>query len=46
MKPRIPYNEPSITELKVRYTTEVPGNGWDAHNGWADHCADDMRSPA
>lgn len=34
MKPRIPYTEPSITELEVRYATDA------AANGWGEHCYD------
>lgn len=45
MKARIPDTKPSITELELRVTIAAAVNGWDAHNGWGDHCAGDMRSP-
>jgi hypothetical protein len=28
VKPRIPYTQPSITELEVRYATDAAVNGW------------------
>jgi perosamine synthetase len=28
MKPRIPYTQPPITELVVRYATDAGANGW------------------
>jgi perosamine synthetase len=31
MQPRIPYTQPSITELEVRYATDAAANGWGAH---------------
>lgn len=31
MPPRIPYTQPSITELEVRYATDAAANGWGEH---------------
>ena len=28
MKTRIPYTQPSITELEVRYATDAAANSW------------------